>query len=64
MTAVFRRPYQDLETAIEDAIPKFLSLLKDEDSNVREAAVLAIIEFSKQRNIDFLVHAHALTYIV
>jgi HEAT repeat protein len=44
----------DLIRAVKAATPYLLGMLKDDDFSVREAAVLAINEFSKQRKIPLL----------
>jgi HEAT repeat protein len=55
MTLLLRRPYQDLATIIEGAIPDLLSALKDVDQVVRMAAASLMGEFSKQCEISLLV---------
>lgn len=55
MTLLLRRPYQDLATTIEGAIPDLLSALKDEDQFVRAAAALLIDEISKQCKVSLWV---------
>ena len=44
-----------LVMGLEGVIPEVVGLLKDEDSGVREAALSAIVEFSKQRKASLSV---------
>lgn len=50
--------------AVKAVMPYLLAVLKDKDSSVHEAAVLAINEVLKQRKILLLFHALILTLTV